>query len=106
MNMQLQVQAKATSTPMPSLTPAQSGLLQRKCACGGTPSVDVLRPLGQPLDSGTRFFRESRFGHSFNQVRVHADAPTGAQAKLTVNQPGDKYEQEADQLADAIVSAT
>lgn len=39
-------------------------------------------------------------GYNFNQVRIHASAPKGLQTKLTVNQPGDVYEQEADQVAE------
>src|SRR5438105_278681 len=33
-------QVKAPTPPIPSFTPAQTGLLQRTCACGGTPGVD------------------------------------------------------------------
>jgi hypothetical protein len=33
-------QMKAATTPRPGFTPMRSGLLQRKCACGGTPGVD------------------------------------------------------------------
>jgi hypothetical protein len=35
---------------------------------------DVLRSPGRPLDPGTRDYMEPRFGHSFADVRVHADA--------------------------------
>jgi hypothetical protein len=35
---------------------------------------DVLRSPGTPLDAQTRAFMEPRFGHSFADVRVHADA--------------------------------
>jgi Domain of unknown function (DUF4157) len=38
MSMMVQVQAK--SAPTHSFTPAPSNLLQRKCACGGTPGLD------------------------------------------------------------------
>ena len=38
MNAHAQVQAEPA--PSPSLTPARSGLLQRRCACGGTPGPD------------------------------------------------------------------
>ncbi len=34
----------------------------------------VLNTPGQPLDASTRSFMESRFGHDFGSVRVHADA--------------------------------
>lgn len=54
--------------------------LQRQADGSGTPSLippvvsEVLRSRGQPLDSATRGFMESRFGHDFSQVRVHTDA--------------------------------
>ena len=35
---------------------------------------EVLSSSGQPLDPATRGFMESRFGHDFGNVRVHADA--------------------------------
>ena len=39
------------------------------------PSVvqEVLGSAGQPLDTATRSFMESRFGHDFSRVRVHTD---------------------------------
>jgi len=40
MSTRLQAQQQSRPTPAPALTPARSGLLQRKCACGGTPGVD------------------------------------------------------------------
>lgn len=45
-------------------------------SAGGVPAVvhDVLSSSGQPLDSVTRVFMESRFGHDFSRVRVHTDA--------------------------------
>jgi hypothetical protein len=40
------------------------------------PSIveQVVRTAGQPLDAETRTFMESRLGHRFSDVRVHADA--------------------------------
>ncbi len=55
-------------------------LLQRRAAdnsSGGevSPIVnEVLRSPGWPLDTNTRSFMESRFGHDFSHVRVHTDA--------------------------------
>src|SRR5881397_1729997 len=37
MTSSLQTQLKPARTPTPSFTLVRSGLLQRKCACGGTP---------------------------------------------------------------------
>src|SRR5215213_2629890 len=34
------VRSQATPEPKPSFTPVRSNILQRKCACGGTPGLD------------------------------------------------------------------
>jgi outer membrane protein OmpA-like peptidoglycan-associated protein len=88
---------------------APVGLLQRKCACGGSagsegacgdckkklqrravgtgpatapPIVhEVLRSPGKPLDGQGRSFFEPRFGHDFSQVRVHADEKAAESAR-------------------------
>ena len=45
------------------------------CDSALPPIIDeVLRSPGQPFDSRTRTFFESRFGHDFSRVRVHVDA--------------------------------
>ncbi len=67
------------SSPAPGFTPAPSRLLQRTCACGGTPDVDRM----------CEACREKRL--------------SGVQTKLVVNQPGDRYEQEADRIADQVM---
>jgi hypothetical protein len=172
-----------------AFTPVRSGLLQRKCACGGSAGLageceecgkqalslqratrnselaigqhqrvprivnEVLRSSGQALDAKTRTFMEPSFGHDFSNVRVHADDTAGASARavnalaytvgndlvfaagqyspgtakgarliahelthvvqqaregtgmqgnLTIGQPHDSCEQEADRMADAI----
>jgi hypothetical protein len=36
---------------------------------------------GRPLDTGTRNFMESRFGHDFSRVRVHTDSQAGDSAR-------------------------
>src|SRR5215475_120994 len=40
-----------------------------------------LRSSSQPLDGDTRDFMESRFGHDFGQVRVHADSRASDSAR-------------------------
>jgi hypothetical protein len=105
MSKQLSTPTKRPSVaPPPSLTATRRSVLQRKCACGGTPGPtgecaecrknrlqrrstgqaepstvppivhEVLRSPGQPLDPATRAFMEPRFGHDFSSVRVHTDA--------------------------------
>lgn len=66
---------------------------------------EVLRSPGQPLDSATRTFMESRFGHDFSQVRVHTDPARATVAQLPMSQPGDRFEQEADRLANEVTRA-
>jgi hypothetical protein len=41
----------------------------------------VPRSAGNPLDTGTRAFFESRFQHDFGAVRVHTDAAAGSTAR-------------------------
>lgn len=55
--------------------------LQRKCACGGTPG-----PSGECAEC-----KRKRLA---------------LQSKLAINRPGDRYEQEADRVADAVVAGT
>jgi len=85
-------------------------VLRRRCVCGGTPAGEcgecrrtrlqlwrgpsaatpavappiiheVLRSSGAPLDAGTRAELEPRFGHSFADVRVHADDRAAGSAR-------------------------
>jgi hypothetical protein len=44
-------------------------------------------------------------GHSFAHLPVQAPQPMALQAKLTVNAPGDVYEQEAERVADQVMRA-
>lgn len=61
--------------------------LQRKASGPGSthdiPSSvsSVLNTSGHPLDSGTRSFMESRFGHDFGGVRIHSDSQAAESAR-------------------------
>ena len=46
---------------------------------------------------------EPRFGHDFSQVRVTPVPPGILQARLVVGKPGDRFEQEADLVADRVM---
>ncbi len=90
-------------------------MLQRRCACGGTPGPDgecaeckrkrlqrsaagigptvappivhdVLRSPGRPLEPSVRGEMEARFGHDFSRVRVHADTRAAASADAVAAQ--------------------
>jgi hypothetical protein len=64
---------------------------------------DVLRSAGRPLDPGTRAFMEPRFGHDFGRVRVKPMSTGRVQTKLSLSQPGDFFEQEADRVASQVM---
>ncbi len=111
MNTQLQAQAKAASqlpvTPAPQgllqrtcdcgqhagggecaeCKKKNEGMLQRaSVSTAPTTAVSpvvhsVLSFTGQQLDSGTRSFMESRFGHDFSGVRVHTDSRAADSAR-------------------------
>lgn len=72
-------------------TPLVSGTLQRTA---------VRSVADQEVEAGTS--RESRFQHDFSQVPIRGGLPI--QAKLTIGAVGDKYEQEADRVAQEVVS--
>jgi hypothetical protein len=67
---------------------SESTLLERQ----GLSSVAVAEPQ----------FARALAGHHFGQIQVHA-APSSPQAKLSVNTPGDVYEQEADRVAEQVM---
>lgn len=67
------------SAVTPAISPVRGTVLQRACACGGTPG-----PTGECAEC-----RRKR--------------KLGLQPKLRVNTPGDVYEREADRVADAVV---
>ena len=68
------------TTPLTPLRPSQSGILQRKCACGGAA------------------------GMSGECEECSEKKPLGLQTKLKVNELGDIYEQEADRVADQVMA--
>ena len=76
MSSRVATRIKAESAPALSFTCAPQQILQRKCACGGTVVAG-----GECTEC-----RKKRL-----------------QTKLAVNQPGDRFEHEADRMADFIV---
>lgn len=82
MSDKVQITPKTTSAA--AHAPLRTGVLQRKCACGGTPgptgecaACRRKRLLGKPTDT--------------------------LQTKLRINEPGDKFEQEADRVAATVM---
>ena len=83
MNSQQQNRATVTSTRQSTLSPACAGLLQRKCACGGAAGLT-----GKCAECSGK--------------RLTARPPL-IQTKLTIGEPGERYEQEADRVAEQVM---
>ena len=110
MSMRVQIPMKARKASGLFGRRAPSGVLRRKCACGGSGSSggecaecakkrlqrsatghasetvppivhEALQSPGEPLDAATRAFFEPRFGHDFSKVRLHADAKAAESAQ-------------------------
>lgn len=83
----------------------QQGFSQRQAVAaantGETSPVvhEVLRSPGQPLDAETRVFMETHLAHDFSSVPAASLQPS-----LRVNEPGDRFEREADSIADRLTS--
>jgi Domain of unknown function (DUF4157) len=119
----VQTQQKTGTGSLPS-----SHLLQRTCACGqhtiaggqcstcqneqissgrtqsalGVLSASAPAQQNIPsMNSGSS--GSSRFDHDFSQIPIHTSPHPMLQTKLTVNQPGDVYEQEADLVAKRVM---
>lgn len=106
-----------SQTNQQKLNSLGQGILQRGSANQTRPSEapllvhDVLRSPGQSLAPETH---ASRFGHNFSKIAINRPDVTSVstqvklpqplvQPKLTIGQPGDKYEQEADQVAEQVI---
>lgn len=67
------------------------------------PIVDeVLRSPGVPLDRQTRNFFESRFGGNLSRVQTRSIARAQQSGPLTIGEPHDPFEREADAMADRV----
>ena len=111
-----------TQQPTSTTSPLSSGILQRKCVSCGQHTIaggecgecqKKRMPLQRraingenisdvpPLDSYP--FRKSCFHHDFSHIPVHTAAPVLIQPKLAIGAVGDRYEQEADRMADEVM---
>ncbi|MEG4457098.1 hypothetical protein QUA58_20050, partial [Microcoleus sp. N9_A1] len=57
-----------------------------------------------PAPKQTPSVQAKRRNVDWNRVTVEAQSPAGVQAKLSVGAPGDKYEQEADAMANKVMT--
>ena len=81
-------------------------LLQRKTINRtdfGASTVDTRSPSGQQIDKSGLTGTESHFSHDFSKIPVRLNSSFPIQAKLKIGQPNDKYEQEADRVAEQVM---
>jgi hypothetical protein len=109
MSTRTEVNSEATKDVASRATPSSSQLVQRKCACGGSAGMT-----GDCEECNDKRLSVQRFAigggpslTSFNNSLVN-DAKqlreqAGVQTKLNVSEPGDKYELEADRVADSVM---
>jgi len=87
----------------------KKGVLQRKSSNNSEHSevppivYEVLNSSGQPLDKSTRAFFEPRFAHNFSRVPISSASQQLSHSRLTVGEPKNVYEQEADRIADSVM---
>ncbi|QZZ18779.1 DUF4157 domain-containing protein [Leptothermofonsia sichuanensis E412] len=73
---------------LPEMEEDEEGMVQRKenhyqpLVQDSSIVHQVLNSPGQPLDSETRAFMESRFGQNFSQVKIHTDVKASESAKI------------------------
>ncbi len=67
-------------------------------------STTTIRPASKNRSLNNASGRRSAAAlHNFGSIPIHQSAPEAIQTKLTVNEPGDKYEKEADRVADKVM---
>lgn len=75
--------------------------LQRKI--GNRAVAQLLNTNTEDLEGGFAPTVSTHFGHDFSPIPACATRPAKIQTKLTANTPGDKWEQEADRVADQVM---
>lgn len=81
-------------------------LLKLQRTMGNQAVLNMLRSQNMQIDTTTQVLIEPRFGHDFSRIPIHSTQTVVPQTKLKVNQPGDVYEREADQVAEQVMRMT
>lgn len=97
----MRAHASKQKQPQPEATPHTSPLTRHTIGNQAVPESPHLNAEGRGVKPGTS--APTRFAHDFSRIPVHSKAPVKLQAKLTVNTPGDIYEQEADRISEQVM---
>src|SRR5690349_9132191 len=82
---------------------AQKPNQPQKAAYSNTARTQVSPTGDEALEAGAAEPASLRFEHDFSRVPVHPPAPAGVQMKLAIDEPGDAYEKEAEQVSDQVM---
>lgn len=95
---------EGTACPNKRLSLQRHAVEQTTPAAAPPPIVhEVLRSPGRPLDPATRAFMEPRFGRDFSRVPSRTPDSHTSPSDLMVNEPRDRYEEEAERTAEQVM---
>src|SRR4030095_231737 len=80
-------------TAIPGLHHRADTILHLQHAIGNQAVQRMLQTYGEELEAGLTGTASPRFGHDFSRIPIHPPAAGAIQTKLTINKPGDEYEQ-------------
>jgi Domain of unknown function (DUF4157) len=105
MNAPLQFQNRAESKAGRSAGSLQDREPQKKHICAGASPRSVacdVPGFGDPIDTAPRP-SASHPGHAFSQIRILNRSGSMVRRKMLINEPGDRFEHEADRVADQVM---
>ena len=98
MNTRTEVNEARKETLARSVAPVTRSLLQRKCDCGGSPGVT-----GNCSECEDKRLSVQRYACGRSESLLDRHHGQTIQTKLAVSEPGDRFEREADRVADALM---
>jgi hypothetical protein len=88
---------------VPAASHQASAVLHLQRTIGNQAALRLPGAEAEGLDAISRAEASANFAHDFSRIPLHAPAPITIQPKLTINTPGDIYEQEADHVAEQVM---
>lgn len=78
-------------------------MLNLQRTIGNQAVQQLLQTNAEELEVSATSTASPRFAHDFSRIPVHHRSPADVQARITVSSPGDRYEQEADRVAEQVM---
>jgi hypothetical protein len=82
---------------------AVNSILHLQQTIGNQAIVRLFQAVPENIDASSPSSKSTRFAYDFNRIPVEATAVSIIQPKLRANAPKDRYEQEADRVADQVL---